>query len=165
MILFTTACSSSKYGAHFRGYNEQLLSVSPIEKPANTLRSPLFDMDNSNLQAASARLTIQSGSATNATQFRPPQQINEPSVTVTRVELATPVNYRTSNQYSPRRKSLHVEKIKEMPRWRYLSMAGILLVSGILLVAFSSAATFLGVLATVAFTAALVYFILWMIKK
>ena len=59
----------------------------------------------------------------------------------------------------------NVSTIHEMPRYKYLTWAGGLLLAGILFVALSSSATFLGYLATLAFTASIVFFILWLVKK
>ncbi len=53
----------------------------------------------------------------------------------------------------------------DMPRYKYLSWAAILALAGIVFVAFSSSASILGILASIAFTGALVFFILWLVKK
>lgn len=60
--------------------------------------------------------------------------------------------------------SLGVNMKKDMPRWRYLMWAGVLFLAGLIFVAFSSA-EILGILSTLAFTGALVFLILWIIKK
>jgi hypothetical protein len=161
MILFITACSSPKYGTHFQEYNTKALSIS---SSMPTTLSTTFEVDKSSLFTSSIHPAPSFSNNRNAIQLKNLQKTNKES-SFTNSEKCFVNLIKNNNQYLKTRKSFHIENTYEMPRWRYLSMAGILLFSGIVLVALSSASTFLGVLATLAFTGALVYLILWMIKK
>ncbi len=161
MILFITACSSPKYGANFQEFNTKALAISA--SMPKTLSST-FEVDKNSLLTSSIHPAPFFSNSLNPIQLKNLRGNNKvTSSTNTRMGFNNQT--KNINQYSKTRKSFHIENTYEMPRWRYLSIAGLLLFSGLVLVAFSSSASFLGVMATLAFTAALVYFILWMIKK
>lgn len=166
LVMFM-GCASHRYGAHFHEYSE----VNPI----NTLGTSSSSMEQ---KIAGIRMDESNtvASLRNDPMVWPEQPASRNMMTLhpNDVKPSEP-NKRTIAPIKKVRKMVllskqadkpdSIESKKEMPRYKYLRWSGFLLLAGILFVAFSASATILGVMGTLAFTGALVFFILWILKK
>lgn len=163
VAMIVIGCASHRYGAYFQDDTKVSLAKSAqavvsikgiTENPVKSKAEPplVASLRNEGNPMNKQDVTIK--------ESKPTFTLRKTEIKLIKQELKKAVlNYKRTG------KPDSVESIKEMPRYKYLSWAGILLLVGILFVAFSAAASALGVLGTVAFTGALVFFILWILKK
>lgn len=168
-VILIMGCSSHRYGAHFNDYQKfNSINPPPWGSSLGSDQVPLKNQDKPPLLTSlRSDLVLLDEPGEQLTLVIPTDIKSNYSYPLSKSEIKSikrEVPKRVLN-YERTGKAYSISRIKEMPRYKYLSWAGILLLVGILFVAFSAAASALGVLGTVAFTGALVFFILWILKK
>jgi hypothetical protein len=169
-IIITTSCSSHRYGAYFNdtskssrsnhlGEEREIASISKAQSYAPNKDELLATTENKPM--IKTEKNLQTGLAKN--QIHASKKVNQ----LSHAEIKS-IKHEIKEAASKFRKAEKPDRIlttNDMPRYKYLTWAAGLLLAGLLFVAFSSSASVLGVLASLAFTGALVFFILWLVKK
>ncbi len=167
-VILIMGCSSQRFGAHFNDYQKVNSINAPPGASSGSDQVPLEKRDGPPLLTSLRSDPVLLDEPGEQLTLAIPTDIKSNlSYPLSKSEIKSIKREVTKRVLSYERtsKADSISSIKEMPRYKYLTWAGILVLAGILFVAFSAAASALGVLGTIAFTGALVFFILWILKK
>lgn len=160
-MIIVIGCSSQRYGAHFQDYQRvNTINTAPVAAMENPIESrAVASLDNDPALLDVPHDALQANPPVEAATH--PDKPGNRDLKSTKKAIKKIVLQYREKENQP----TGIQSTTDMPRYKYLMWTGILALLGIVLVAFSGSGSALGVLATVAFTGALVFFILWIIKK
>lgn len=163
IAMIIVGCASHRYGAYFQD-DTKVNSANYSLAVASTNR--IHEMHEKNISVPPAVAPLRNeGNPMNKQDVTIKESKHTFTLRKTEIKLIKQELKKAVLNYERTDKPDSIESIKEMPRYKYLTWSGILALVGIVLVAFSASAGAVGVLATIAFTGALIFLILWILKK